>query len=117
MAARLTDEQKQLRSVLEADLQKAVINMATAAGWRWFHPPKAGVRKNGSVRTTVPGFPDLTLVRGERLVFIELKRETGVVSPAQADWHAALHQAGAEVYVVRPSDLPTIRRILSKGNR
>lgn len=37
-------------------------------------------------RGTEPGFPDLVMVGPHRLIFAELKRETGKATAAQQDW-------------------------------
>jgi len=116
MSARLTTEDRRLRAVLESDWQATVLQLAALHGWRAHHAPRAGVRKNGTVRRTphtAPGAPDLILVRGPRLIFAELKRETGRVKPEQAEWLAALTAASAEVYVWRPSDLCEVRAVLA----
>ena len=112
MSARLTAEQRQHRAILEADWQAFVLRLATAAGWHSYAPPRAGVRALGTVRTTTPGYPDLTLCRGPRLVFAELKSEMGRVTPEQQAWLDRLEAAGAEVYLWRPSDLPAVRETL-----
>jgi hypothetical protein len=115
MSARLTAYDRQMRSITEATWQVNIITRAHLNGWRIHHPPKAGVRSDGSVRTTrhtTPGYPDLTLVRGDRLVFIEVKRETGKATPEQLAWLDLLHAAGAEVHLWKPSDLPTVMEVL-----
>ena len=59
------------------------------------------------------GFPDICMVKGERLIFAELKREQGELSPYQAEWLEVLKATGkAEVYVWRPSQLEEIVNIL-----
>lgn len=60
------------------------------------------------------GFPDLVLVSPERkrVIFAELKTEQGKVSEHQQAWIEALRQAGAEVYVWRPSQIESIAQIL-----
>jgi hypothetical protein len=58
------------------------------------------------------GYPDLTLVRGGRMVFAELKAQDGRLSAEQTAWLDALKQTKAEVYVWKPSDWPTIKRVL-----
>jgi hypothetical protein len=51
------------------------------------------------------GFPDLVLVRGDRLIFSELKTDTGRVSDNQRQWIEALEATcKAEVYVWRTAD-------------
>jgi hypothetical protein len=112
---RLTAEDRRLRAISEEDWRATVEQIAALHRWLAYHPPRAGIRRNGSVRTTTPGFPDLTLVRGPRLVFVELKAETGRTSEAQDAWLAALAAASTEVYVFRPSDLDEVRDVLGRS--
>jgi hypothetical protein len=79
--------------------------IARVLGWRCYHT----LRSRGSE----PGYPDWTLVR-DRVVFLELKRETGVVSDAQREWLTALRKGGAEVYIVRPRHLDAIVDVLRR---
>ena len=58
------------------------------------------------------GFPDLTMVRGERLAFAELKAENGRVSPDQRTWLESLSLV-AEVYVWKPSHWNEIEEVLA----
>ena len=57
-------------------------------------------------RKSQPGFPDLTIVhpRTGRLIFVELKSESGKLSEEQEDWGFALVESDAEYYMWRPSD-------------
>lgn len=117
MSARLTAEDRRLRALSEADWQAQVLDVAAFYGWRAHHAPRAGIRRNGTVRrthNTQPGAPDLLLVRGIRVVFAELKREgpQGVVSAAQQEWLDALAATSVEVYVFRPSDLALVEETL-----
>jgi hypothetical protein len=53
------------------------------------------------------GFPDCVLVHPKkgRLIFAELKSETGKVTPEQQSWIDALMDVpGVEGYILRPSD-------------
>ncbi len=53
-----------------------------------------------------PGVPDrIAVLPGGRVIFIELKTDTGRVSHVQEYEIDRLHQQGAEVYVVRGSDV------------
>jgi hypothetical protein len=90
--------------------------------WRWYHTRDS--------RRSVPGFPDLVLVRPPRLLFVELKTERGKLTADQVAWLEDLEMVSAtfvgrawdppadplpppvEVYVWRPSDRPEIERIL-----
>ena len=120
MSARLTDRDRQLRAITEAQWQHQVQTIATAHDWRWYHAPdnrpvtaRSGRRYVQAIRG---GFPDLVLVRGPRLLFVELKREgpRGVVTDDQQQWLDDLARASAEVYVWRPSDLPEVTAVLSR---
>lgn len=77
--------------------------VARMLGWRCYHT----LRSKGSD----PGYPDWTLVR-DRVIFLELKRQAGVVSPAQREWIAALLAGDAEAYIVRPRHLDAITDVL-----
>jgi hypothetical protein len=83
----------------EAQLLTAVTNMATAARVFWFHDPDS--RKNPGP----PGFPDLVLGRGWRVIWRELKTEVGTMSPEQRAWGRLLVDAGQDFAVWRPRDL------------
>lgn len=98
----------------ETDLQRVVIQYAKDHGWMVDHRGRARV-KEGRWVTPVwghPGYPDLTLTRGNRIVWMELKAQDGSVAPTQRVWLDRLEGAGGEVYVYRPRDWPAIRRTL-----
>lgn len=65
------------------------------------------------------GFPDWVFVKGPRLVFAELKTETGRTSPKQQEWLDALREPeGAtkglvQVYLWRPRDYPEVVEVLT----
>lgn len=107
----------------EADFQEHIIGIAHENGWRVAHfRPVRIQRANGSVYYATPvaadgeGFPDLVLVR-DRVLFVEVKRENGILEPLQKEWMKALLTGGAEHFTWRPSDLDNIRRILSAQPR
>jgi len=83
-----------------------------------FRPAKTQ-RQDGSVfhQTAVAadgkGFPDLVLVNTGTVLFVELKTETGRLSPDQLRWEEALRMADANYEVWRPSDWPNVLSILS----
>jgi hypothetical protein len=95
-------------AMTEAELQERVIRAARITGWRYYHPPdnRPG-GKSGRVQRVVPGFPDLVLVHvaQRRIMYRELKTQTGRVSPDQRTWLDDLAIAGADVGVWRPADL------------
>ena len=89
----------------EKQFQLQIVMAARANGWKVYHTYDA--------RRSEPGFPDLVLVR-DRVLYRELKTDTGRVSKAQQEWADALTKAGADFKVWRPRDLKTIIKELSK---
>lgn len=109
----------------EAEFQAAVIALAQLCNWRVAHFRPARTA-DGGWRTAVSadgaGFPDLVLVRGQQLIFAELKTERGKLGPEQAIWlDALLGVAGATRFVMaalwRPSDWPAIEKILTARSK
>ena len=86
----------------EKQLQDAVIDLAKWNGWRYYHTYDS--------RKSVVGFPDLVLVRGERLIFAEVKSDGGKATQEQLNWLGDLHKTAAEVYLWWPKDF-TMGRI------
>ena len=89
--------------ISERDLARFVADTAATFGWLRYHTHRSD--------HSPAGFPDETLVRGDRLVFAELKsdRPYAKPSPAQADWLA--HLAGVttvSTFLWRPADLDAI---------
>ena len=66
------------------EFMPAVIAMAEMRGWRVYHTHDS--------RRSAKGFPDLCMVRGSRLLFVELKSVKGVVAPEQHEWLLALRE-------------------------
>ena len=102
-------------ALLEGDFQTQVTDLAERLRWEWFHVHPTQVRgkvwitgTSGSMRV---GWPDLVLVRGSRLIFAELKKQSGKVEPEQQRVMDLLRTVG-EVYVWRPSDIEGIERLL-----
>lgn len=116
MPGRLSDREKALRDIPEARFQRDVEALMELFGWRWYHAP-ANKPVNGHVQNIRAGFPDLCAARGTRLIFAELKTQTGRVGPGQEEWLAALARTGAETYLWRPSDMLYIRDILASPDR
>lgn len=79
----------------ERILMQQIMDLAEMRGWLRYHPWL-------SVHSE-PGFPDLTLVREDRLVFIEVKSGRGKLTRDQRKWLEALEKTGVEVYVIRPA--------------
>ena len=101
----------------EQGFQTAVLEVAKLAGWRSLHIRPAR-RADGSWRTPIggdgKGWPDLTLVRPPRLIFVELKSESGTLRPQQSDWLDVLRLLPmCETYVWRPSDWDMLVEVLT----
>jgi len=60
------------------------------------------------------GFPDLVLVRPPRVIFVELKSDSGKLSPDQVDWLTKLRTSSVEAYCWCPSDWDTVYMTLAK---
>jgi hypothetical protein len=100
-----------LPKITEKVFQEQVRKAAIVTGWRLYHTWN-------SFRST-EGFPDLVLVHPKkaRLIFAELKSETGKVSDTQQQWLddlSVLIPFGVEVYMIRPSDFDWFWEVLKK---
>jgi hypothetical protein len=81
-----------------------VVTLARQLGWLVYHTHDS--------RRSEPGYPDLTMVRGGRVVVAELKAEKGKPTEAQAKWLAAFREARVPAFVWRPADWPGIVEVL-----
>lgn len=103
----------------EAELQRTVLDAARLGGWI-VHHSRPALTSTGRWVTPLsgdPGLPDLILVR-ERVLWLELKSERGVVSTHQTVWIGQLRKAGQDVRVVRPADLDGIvAELIAKPRR
>lgn len=91
----------------EKEFQDDVVRAAKRHGWLAYH--------TYSSKRSVPGFPDLVLVRNTVLAFAELKTNAGKLTAEQKDWLAAIKRAGLPGFVWRPSDWAEIERFLTEG--
>jgi len=103
--ARTTGKNHAATMLSEADFLRQVCEVATLGQWIFYHT----LRSTGSTA----GYPDLCLVRGETLLYAELKSPHGRVTPAQAAWLQALGAVThVEAAVWRPADWDAIERQL-----
>jgi hypothetical protein len=92
--------------VTEAQWQAQVVQLAELYGWRWYHTHDS--------RRSPAGFPDLVLWR-ERVVFAELKTDTGRLTPDQNVFRMQmLRVSGVEHYVWRPRDFDDVKAVLER---
>lgn len=90
-------------TMTEAQLSDSVIELAHLLGWRvaHFRPARTAHGWRTPVAADGAGWPDLTMVRGDRIVFAELKSRSGKLSGGQQVWLDALSAVGT-VCVWRP---------------
>jgi hypothetical protein len=87
----------------EDAFQKRITDLCDWLGLTWHHETDS--------RRSRAGFPDL-VIAGKRVIFAELKTDRGRVRPEQQRWLDTLAAAGADAYVWRPADWPTIQATL-----
>ncbi len=91
----------------EAELQSLITDAATAYGWIWHHETDS--------RRSPAGFPDLVMVRGRHVLFMELKSERGRLSVEQLGWTTALERVDTiATAVVRPADADAVLERLAR---
>lgn len=91
----------------EKSFMARVVQYARLCGWEVHHEFDS--------RRSSDGWPDLQLVRAERYVLAELKREGEKPRPEQERILELLRRVpGLEVYVWSPSSWPEIIRILGR---
>ncbi len=89
----------------ERDFQRQVLALAKLRGWSTYHTHDS--------RHSAAGWPDLVCCRPPRLIFAELKSETGYVSGMQRAWLDVLGRCSVESYCWRPSDWDVLDAILT----
>jgi len=96
-----------LSDVTERIWMGQVREIAKVLGWLVYH--------TYSSKRSPHGFPDVVLVRPPRVIFAELKRESGKLTIEQETWAEELSQCpGVEYYLWRPSQLQDVGDALSR---
>jgi hypothetical protein len=98
----------------EAAWQQQVVDLARLTRWLVHHTRPAR-RADGTWSTPIqgdPGFPDLVMIRGSRVLWVELKSDTGRLTTDQMAWRDRLLLAGQEWYCWRPRDWPKVQKTL-----
>ena len=99
----------------EKDFQAQIVSLAKLYGWA-VHAERPAMMQSGNWVTPIQGdagWPDLVLVKGNRILFWEVKTDKGVLSSAQWDWIARLQQV-AQAEVVQPHQWQYIQDILTR---
>jgi len=101
----------QLRGGGEEALEAFVCKVAHLYGWHGFHVSFShgsvtGVHAvgQGDDHYDSDGWPDWVFVKGERIIFRELKGHAKYQTPAQKRWQAWLVAAGLDCKVWKPAD-------------
>lgn len=97
----------------EKEFQSWIIDTAKRREWKYSHTYRA-LMQDGQWRTTCAnGFPDLLLIRGDRMVVFEVKSKTGRVEPDQEKWLDAFGGLPCcESWVVDPTMSSDVIRLL-----
>ena len=98
----------QVPPMTEKEFLQQVRDLAKLCGWLVYHTYDS--------RRSPEGFPDLVLVRGNQIIFAELKSERGKARPEQRMWLDALEKVcNVEVHLWRPGDWNEIVERLGRG--
>jgi len=88
----------------EKKFMAMVLQLARLRGWLAYHTHDS--------RRSVQGFPDLLLVRGNRVVVAELKVGRRRPTAEQAAWLEAFNEADVAAYLWRPESWGEIEAVL-----
>lgn len=89
----------------ENDFSHTIEDLLTRFGWQWVHSrPARTIDGWRTALSGMQGFPDYFAVKGKRALAIELKSDTGELSPEQYFWLVDLTEAGIECYLWQPKD-------------
>lgn len=100
----------------EAEFQRLVIQLAQTLGYLVAHFRPGRSRRNQwstAVQGDGKGYPDLTLVDRGKVLFVELKSNTGEVTPEQEKWIDRINKNGGTGLVWRPSQWEEIVAVLN----
>lgn len=101
---RLNTRAALLGQIGEAEFERWIIRTARRLGWSGFHIRMSMAVLQGVNKGDAYGWPDWVFARRDRLIFRELKSDTGRMSAEQRAWAQRLLDAGQDVDVWRPKD-------------
>ena len=91
----------------EREFQAQVVQAAEALGYLCYHTHDS--------RRSAPGFPDLIMVRGYRMIALELKVGRRKPTPEQLVWLAALRDVWqVDALWARPEDWDSLMELLKR---
>lgn len=92
-------------AVSEKDWQKTLVVLLETLGWHVNHVFPLQTKHGWRTGTTAVGWPDLTALRREWIVAIEVKSEKGKADPEQLVWLQRFALIpNARAWLLRPSD-------------
>jgi hypothetical protein len=96
--------------ITEAEFLGQVLALTRLCGWRTAHfrPARTVAGWRTAVAGDGRGFPDLLLLRGERIIAAELKVPPNKLAAEQEEWLAAFRAAGVPAFVWVPTDWAAI---------
>ena len=108
VSPRLTPQERELRAISEKAWVRSILESAQSFGW-------VLLQRAWSSQHSPSGWPDLTLARPPRIIFVEAKAERGKLSERQEQTLNVLRKCGQEVFVWRPSDQVEVIDCFSDG--
>ncbi len=100
-------ESNTIPPMLESEFQDQVVDLARRLGYDFIY-------HTWNSQNSPAGFPDLMILRGH-LIVMELKSESGTLTPEQYFWLLAFLEITPFVYVFKPSDWDEVVEALQKG--
>lgn len=95
-------------AVSEKVFQLHVLDYGRMFGWKVMHI-------SDSRRSYSRGFFDCVFAKEGRVIFAELKKMKGKLTPAQEEWRDAVKDGPNEYYLWRPDSWDEIERVLGPG--
>ncbi len=104
----------ELPPMKEDEWQAQIIEISQRLGWMVAHFRPARTKDGWATPVSADGkgFPDLIMLKGERMIVIECKSEKGKVSPEQTVWLEAFAKVTRNVHTLRPSEWDELLEIL-----
>ena len=104
-----------LPKITEDEFMRQVLELAKLRGWRTAHfrPARTKTGWRTAVSGDGKGFPDLILLRGNRMIVAELKVGNNTATPEQEAWIDAFAEVpGVLAFIWHPEDWPEIETVL-----
>ncbi len=102
----MAEPRAKLPPLTETDFQRVLVKTLSALGWAHMHVRRSiGKGKRWTTATSAVGWPDLLAVRGDWMIVVEVKSDTGEFREGQLEWLERFARLPfARVWVLRPAD-------------